>query len=146
MRPADCRPQPTPLAALALYRQVLRHRLLDPGLELYTPETRQYFSRWPLTAARQANELRALDRAWKTAAVISNGPLAVVRFPIGERQAAPYFLCHRQHGWQLDLAARNRLVGFDHRNRWFFRDLDHGYMFAFADWQFDVHGFPQRRR
>lgn len=144
VRAADFRPQETPLATLGLYLQVLRRHLVDPGLELYTPATRRFLQRWQPSTAQQDRELRALDRSWGQATVISNGPLAVVRFPIAERQVAPYFLCRKPHGWQLDLAARGRLVGRNHHGQWFFRNLDHGYMFAFADWQFDAHGFPHR--
>ncbi|WP_157471890.1 TPM domain-containing protein [Desulfuromonas sp. DDH964] len=138
------RAQPTPLATLDLYRQVLRLRLKDPDLDLYTTETRQFLRRWLVTDVQQDNELAALDAAWSHAAVISNGPLAVIRFPIEERRNPPYFLHRKNGGWHLDIAAMNRLVAFNHRNQWHFRNLDHGYMFGFSDWQFDVTGFPHR--
>lgn len=144
LHPERFRAQPTPLATLDLYRQVLRERLKDPDLGLYSVETRQLLRRWLVTDAQQDNELAALDAAWRGAAVISNGPLAVVRFPIEERRNPPYFL-HRKNGvWHLDIAAMNRLITFNHRNQWHFRNLDHGYMFGFSDWQFDVTGFPHR--
>jgi len=142
--PERFRAQAAPLATLDLYRQVLRKRLKDPDLDLYTTETRQLLRRWLVTDAQQDNELAALDAAWRDAAVITNGPLAVIRFPIEERRNPPYFL-HRKNGlWHLDLAAMNRLIAFNHRNQWHFRNLDHGYMFGFSDWQFDVTGFPHR--
>ena len=140
------RAQSTPMATLERYRQVLRERLKDPDLNLYTRETRQFLGRWLVTDAQQDNELAALDEAWGGAAVISNGPLAVIRFPIEARRNPPYFLLRKNGGWQLDLAAMNRLVTFNHRNQWHFRNLDHGFMFGFSDWQFDVNGFPHRGR
>jgi hypothetical protein len=30
-----------------------------------------------------------------------------------------------EDGWQLDFAAMNRLIGFNHLNQWFFRDRSH---------------------
>lgn len=141
----DFPPQPTPLGTLGLYRRILRDHLKESGLGLYTPETRQFLHRWLVTDAQQDNELRALLEVWNSAKVIINGPRAVVRFPLEARRNPPYFLCRREKGWQLDLAAMNRLVGFNHRNQWHFRNLGHGYMFAFADWQFDNNGIPHRK-
>jgi hypothetical protein len=46
----------------------------------------------------------------------------------------------------LDFAAMSRLIGFNHRNQWFFRTLDHSYMFGFADTGFDRNGFPHERQ
>ncbi len=138
-------PQATPLLTLAVYREVLRGHVKDPELPLYTEETRQFFHRWLVTDVQQDNELRGLEEAWGEAEVIVNGPLAVIRFPLESHQNSPYFLRRHKEGWQLDLAAMNRLVGFNHRNQWHFNNLDHGYMFGFGDWQFDTSGFPHRR-
>lgn len=142
--PAAFAPRATPLASLVLYRQVLSRHIKDPDLLLYTPETRRFFHHWVVTDAQQDNELRALDQAWARARVIINGSLAVIRFPIADRRNPPYFLRRSHSGWQLDLAAQNRLILFNHRNQWHFRNLDHGYMFGFRDWHFDAHGFPHR--
>jgi hypothetical protein len=137
-------PQPTPLTALAAYREALRHSVEDPDLELYTPESRQFLGRWQVTAAQQENELRSLEMVWPAAEVIVSGSLAAIRFPLEERRHAPYFLRRHQAGWQLDLAARSRLVVFNSHNQWHFSNLDHGFMFAFRDWRFDAGGFPHR--
>lgn len=51
-------------------------------------------------------------------------------------------LQHPPQGWQLDFASMSQSIGFNHRNQWFFRSREHPYMFAFADWGFDSHGFP----
>jgi len=67
---------------------------------------------------------------------------AVVRFPVENRQASPYFLRRGNQGWMLDFVSMYRFVGFNHKNQWFFRDLEHPYLFAFEDWKFDQHGFP----
>jgi hypothetical protein len=67
---------------------------------------------------------------------------AVIRFPVAERGCAPYFLVRGEQGWMLDFASMSILVGFNHRNQWHMRNLDHPFMFAFEDWRFDQHGFP----
>jgi hypothetical protein len=48
-----------------------------------------------------------------------------------ERHAAPSFIDDRPG---LLTAALNQ---------WFFRDRNHPWMFAFADWEFDGNGFPR---
>jgi uncharacterized membrane protein YgcG len=139
-------PQPTPLATLDVYRQVLRDRSKDPDLDIYTPESRSFFRNWLVTDAQQQNSLKSLDNDFALAAELVQGELAVIRFPVGNRHAAPYYLKNSAHGWQLDFVEMSRTIGFNHRNQWHFRDRSHAYMFAFDDWRFDQHGFPHARR
>lgn len=138
-------PQATPLETLQVYRQVLRDRCKDPQLKIYTPETRQFFSSWLVTDGQQQNALRELERAWPTAKKFERGKLAVIRFPADNRQMAPFYLQLNSSGWQLDFATMSRTIGFNHRNQWHFRHRQHDYMFAFADWRFDQHGYPFAR-
>jgi hypothetical protein len=54
----------------------------------------------------------------------------------------------------LDFASMSRFLGFNHRNQWHLKDLEHPYtpkdpyaprdpyMFGFHDWRFDANGFP----
>ena len=44
----------------------------------------------------------------------------------------------------LDFHAMHRSIRFNHKNQWHFTNLDHAFMFAFADLRFDENGFPQR--
>lgn len=133
----------TPLATLQTYMELLRSRVKDPDLALYTPETRELFHRWLLTDGQQEQELRTLSAALPQAEERVGEGLAVVRFPAAERQSAPYLLRRGEDGWQLDFAAMSRLVGFNHLNQWYFRDRNHPWMFAFADGEFDGNGFPR---
>jgi len=135
-------PQPTPLATLDVYRQALLDRSKDPELEIYTSETRQFLRKWLVTDAQQQNALRELERVFSSAEVLIEQELAVIRFPLADRQASPYFLLLSTDGWQLDFATMSKTIGFNHRNQWHFRDRQHPYMFAFSDWRFDQHGFP----
>jgi hypothetical protein len=121
---------------------VLRGRVKDPDLALYTPETREFFRQWLVTDGQQEQELRILSAALPQAEERTGEALAVVRFPAAESQLAPYLLRRGDDGWQLDFAAMSRLVGFNHLNQWYFRECHHPWMFAFADREFDGKGFP----
>ncbi len=138
--------QSSPLETLQLYGEVVGRHLKSPDLGLYTPETRDFFRQWLVTDAQQDNELRTLDEMLPQAAVIEHGERAVVRFPVTARRAAPYLLRRGPTGWQLDFAAMSRLIGFNHKNQWFFRSSGHEFMFGFTDLDFDRHGFPHSQQ
>ena len=134
--------QPSPQQTLAVYLEVLRGHIKDPNLELYSPETRDFFSKWLVTDAQQDNERRSLEAHIGKGQVLQRDGRAVIRFPVTKRGSAPYFLVRGEEGWMLDFASMCKLVGFNHRNQWHLRSLDNPFMFAFADWRFDQHGFP----
>ncbi|ABA89311.1 protein of unknown function DUF477 [Syntrophotalea carbinolica DSM 2380] len=134
--------QASPEQSLAVYLEVLRARVKDPELGLYSADTRAFFRKWLVTDAQQDNERRTLEAHIGQGQVLRHDGRAVVRFPVTERGAAPYFLIRGEEGWMLDFASMSILVGFNHRNQWHMRSLDHPFMFAFEDWRFDQHGFP----
>ena len=137
-------PRADPLATLHGYLQVLAGRVKDPDLALYTPESRRFFRGWLVTDAQQAHEFRQLSAVLPRARVFVAGDRAVVRFPVVDRQAAPYLLQRGEAGWMLDVAAMHRWIGFNHQNQWHFKTPDHPYRFAFADLRFDAHGLPHQ--
>jgi hypothetical protein len=130
---------------LRRYLKVLQGHIKDPDLGLYTPQTREFFRNWLVTDAQQDNELRTLQGIIDQGRVVAAGDLAVVRFPIKQRLSSPYLLRNGDAGWMLDFAAMSRLIGFNHRNQWFFRSLDHEFMFAFNDLRFDENGFSHEK-
>lgn len=138
----DFVPCSTPLKSLEMYRRVLMHNIKDPNLALFTPATRRFLSNWQVTVGQQNNELRDLEKMISKAVVFESDVLAVIRFPIECRQNSPYFLQKSRDGWQLDFATMNRVIGFNHKNQWFFRNLNHSFEFAFDDWSFDENGYP----
>ena len=138
--------QPTPMATLLQYRASLSARYKNPNLEIYTPETRAFFSDWLVTDAQQQNAMNLLDNNLASAATLEKADLAVIRFPVEKRQISPYFFKKSEYGWQLDFATMSRHIGFNHRNQWHFRSLDHAYSYAFSDWFFDQHGFPHENK
>ena len=135
-------PGSEPLETLRSYLQVLSDHVKDPELELYTAESRAFFRKWLVTDAQQNNERRSLESALGKAQVFKKGDLAVVRFPVADRHNSPYLLRQAADGWQLDFASMTRLIGFNHKNQWFFRTPSHPFLFAFYDWTFDNNGFP----
>jgi hypothetical protein len=141
-RPGEYTAQSTPQATLDAYMQVLRRHVTDPELGIYTDDTRAFFRRWLVTAAQQDNELNKLESTRGSQQTLLSGDLAVIRFPLGDRQACPYFFRRGARGWMLDFAAMSRWIGFNHKNQWFFRATEHPFMFAFDDVVFDRHGFP----
>lgn len=42
----------------------------------------------------------------------------------------------------LDMATMSEVVRMNHRNMWMFKSMDHPFMFAFRDWNFDKNGSP----
>ena len=137
--------QPTPRQTLAMYVQVLEEHVKDPDLGIYTADTRGFFRQWLVTDAQQDNERRTLEKIRDKAKTSISGDLAVIRFPAAGRHASPYFFRLGRRGWMLDFHAMSRIIGFNHKNQWFFRSTDHPFMFAFQDRVFDRHGFPHPR-
>jgi len=141
----DFGPQPSPMQALEKYMQVLSQHIKDPDLGIYTPRTRDFFRQWVVTNAQQDNGLRSLERVVQAAETLVEDDLGVIRFPVEDRHASPYFLEKGDQGWMLDFYAMNQLIRFNHKNQWHFKKTEHKFSFAFTDLRFDTHGFPHKR-
>ncbi|HQI80892.1 MAG TPA: TPM domain-containing protein [Deltaproteobacteria bacterium] len=137
------RPQDSPAKAFEVYRQVLRDRVKDPGLPIYTEKTRTFLRQWLVTDAQQSHEASSLDRGIPFR-IHSRGGLAVIRYPVEERSIPPYFFRKGTEGWMIDLASMSELIGFNHLNQWHFRTMPNEFMFAFPDAVFDKNGYPHR--
>ena len=137
-------PQSTPQKALETYKMVLRGHVKDPELTLYTEETRRFLRQWLVTDAQQDNEFKAITRNGAGEVILSEDR-AVIRFPLNNRQASPFFFRLGPDGWMLDFATMHRSLGFNHKNQWFFRSPEHDFMFAFNDMVLDRNGFPHKR-
>ncbi|MBN2255684.1 MAG: TPM domain-containing protein [Deltaproteobacteria bacterium] len=139
-------PRDTPEETLNRYLTVLRLHIKDPLLGIYTPETRIFFSKWIVTDAQQDNQLISLEKLIDQGTAFRSGNRAVIRFPLSNRQASPYFFRRGPEGWMLDFASMNRCIRFNHRNQWFFSEKHHDFMFAFEDVFLDKNGFPHSKR
>lgn len=135
------KPQLSPEMSLDTYKNVLRFRVKEPNLELFTPKTRKFFSGWVVTDAQQNNELRTLEQEAPEQTIINND-YAVIRYPMGKRTIAPYFFQKRGGRWMLDFWTMSQVIRMNHRNMWMLKSFNHPYMFAFSDWAFDKNGFP----
>jgi hypothetical protein len=122
--------QSSPEGALAVYREVLRNRVKTADLGIYSAETRTWLATRRVTDAQQRAELAALEAAWPSQHVRSDGrSLAIVCFP-GRAESPPYFMRRNESGWVIDLSVMARIVGFDPSNRWFIRAPGSEYAFG----------------
>ena len=134
-------PGRTPEETLRTYMQALQLHIKDPGLPLFTPETRSFFADWVVTDGQQDNELRSLQTAPAGELKVTER-YAVLRYPVAARTHAPFFFTRGEAGWMLDFAAMSKVLRMNHKNMWMMRGTDHPYMFGFEDWTFDRNGFP----
>ncbi len=137
----------TPAATLAAYFAAMGARNADPGLDIYTPETRRMLEGWVVTPAQMDNLVETYRRCHgEPARRGPEGRLAVIRYPPGKRACAPWFFQRVDGAWALDLTMMQRVIRFNHSNYWRFdTSAQHPYRFAFDDWAFDRHGFPKQR-
>jgi len=138
----------SPKDVVAAYLDAMRRRDNSPELDIYTPESRSMMREWLITPAQ-------MDQVARTYAGCSREELryshssdsAVIRYPIAQRQCAPWFLIRGDEGWQLDLTMQQKAIRFGRNNAWRFDfSSDHPYGFAFEDWVLDGNGFPIRSR
>ncbi len=117
----------------------------DPGLDIYTPETRRMLEGWVVTPAQMDNLVTTYRRCHpEPLRLAPGGGRAVIRYPPGERFCAPWFFARMGGAWALDLTMMQRAIRFNHSNYWRFDPgVEHPYGFAFEDWRFDQHGFPR---
>jgi uncharacterized protein len=136
----------SPGETLAAYLAAMAARNADPGLDIYTPETRRMLEGWVVTPAQMDNLVKTYRRCHgEPARRGPEGRLAVIRYPPGERACAPWFFQHVDGAWALDLTMMLRVIRFNASNYWRIdTSAQHPYRFAFDDWVFDRHGFPKQ--
>lgn len=139
-------PGASPLRVVAAYLEAMAAENAAPDLEIYTEATRTMLRDWVVTRA----QMRNISNTYKSCShtrLFQQGAVAVVRYEVGKRACAPFFLRRSAGRWQLDLTAMSGAVRFNHKNQWRFTNgPDPAFAFAFADWRFDDHGFPHAKR
>lgn len=131
-----------PLEVVEAYLRAMTTRDARPNLSLYSAETRRMLRDWVVTPAQMDNIARVY-RGCRTGGVRIRANLAAVRYDVGQRQCAPFFLRREQGEWKLDLAAASSSIRFNHENHWrFHTPITHEYRFAFEDWRIDGNGVP----
>lgn len=138
----------TPEATVAAYLTAMAARNARADLALYSEDSRRILGSWTMTPGQMDNVAETYRGCPGGEVRYGAGSdLAVVRYPATARRCSPWFLRREGGRWTLDLAAAQRLIRFNHRNQWRMPDPDgHPYVFAFADWRFDRHGFPMADR
>ena len=134
----------SPQETLDAYAMAMSATNLRPDLEIYTLDTRDMLANWVVTAAQADNAVRSIRQCGNAETLISDdGHLAVMRYPVAERQCNPYFFRHENGRWRLDLTMMQRAIRFGRGNQWHFQPgTDHPYAFAFSDREFDSNGYP----
>jgi hypothetical protein len=134
--------QPTPELAWERFLELNRRRIKNADLGIYDEAARRLVDGFS-SEAGQAHIARLYADAKHTIRV-SGERAAVVFLEDPDHTLAPWFFHRTQDGWQLDGGMYPDVIGYNDKNQWRFRQLDHPYMFAFADFRFDRHGFAFR--
>ena len=133
-------PQPTPGGAWARFLEINRRLIKDTSLGLYDEATQAHLRKRPNTDAGQKHLANLYDG--HSPMIRQQGDRAVILFLDDlDHLRAPWFFHRGVDGWQLDGSVLPNVIVYNHRNQWRFNSLDHPYMFAFDDYDFDQHGF-----
>lgn len=133
------RAQSSPADTHAGYLAWLSQPVFDPDVDLFTPGSRKYLSRFPITPAYQ--QFILLGEYGKRYRVIERGDLALLYFT-STPFTSPHFLVNEDGVWRLDMIAevsntRERVGGI---YTWDYRGQGDRYTQAFADLVTDVQG------
>jgi uncharacterized protein len=131
-----------PLQVVETYHERMAKRDARADLSLYSSDTVAMLRNWVVTPAQMDN-VAATYRGCTVDGVRIRNDAAVVRYRVGQRQCAPYFLRRENDAWKLDLTAMSSVIRFNDENQWrFHTPMPSAYGFAFEDWRIDRNGFP----
>jgi uncharacterized protein len=138
----------SPANVLAQYLGTMQNGDANPDLDIYTPTTRRMLRQWVMTPAQMDNIVTTYRRCHAEAErVDSNRRYGVIRYPVSERQCAPWFFENADGTWALDLTMMQLAIRFGRDNSWHFdRNAEHPYKYAFEDWVLDSQGYPHQKR
>ena len=141
---ADVLAGETPEQTVLAYIRAMAEHNMRPDLTLYTEETRRMLAEWVTTTAQADNLVKTYrDCRALPARIDPQRQWAVIRYPVAQRQCAPWFLRREQGAWRLDLLTMQQVIRFGRSNAWHFNlEVEHPYRFAFSDWRFDRNGYP----
>lgn len=131
--------QATPQAAWARFLELNRRRIKATDLGIYDDRARAIVGRTNSNAGQDHIAGLYSDESYTIR--VEGDRAAVVFLDDSNHLLAPWFFHRTAEGWQLDGSMYPDVIGYNHRNQWFFRRRDHPYMFAFEDFSFDRHGF-----
>lgn len=143
----------TPGKTVERYLEAMGRRNDRVDLAIYTRNTREMLKDWTVTPAQMDSVARAYrdcGPAEELRGPARGGDLAVVRYPLEQRQCSPWFLRREESHWRLDLAAQQQLIGFGRDNQWHLNTKVRSgnrnpWFFGFMDWSMDRNGYPLRK-
>lgn len=137
----------SPAETLTIYFAALKQRNKNPGLAIYTPATQQMLRDWVMTAPQMDNLVHTYSLCnAEPSRIDKSRRYAVIRYPTHQKQCSPWFFEFIDGTWALDLTMMQRAIRFGRDNAWHFeRGAPQPYDYAFADWEFDSHGFPREK-
>lgn len=145
--PTELRSGDSPTRVLMQYFTRMQDRDGNPELDIYTPASRHMLRDWVMTPAQMDNILKSYGRCQaEEERIDTGGRYGVIRYPVRQRQCAPWFFENIDGAWALDLTMMQRAIRFGRDNSWHFDPYaEHPYDYAFLDWSFDSQGFPRER-
>ena len=134
----------TPEEVLILYLTVMKQHNNNPDLPIYTEHSKQMLKTWKVTPSQMDNMVRTYNSCNPDETKYdSTDLLAVIHYPVNQKQCSPWFFQKVGDIWKLDLTMMQKAVRFDNKNQWHFvPGVTHHYGFAFSDWTFDSAGYP----
>ncbi|MBU1453349.1 MAG: TPM domain-containing protein [Proteobacteria bacterium] len=139
-------PGEDPRETLLAYQAAMAAGNKDPELEIFSDATRTMLREWTVTPVQMRNAAKGIQRCSAYPSQIfynHEERLAVIRYPVQERQCHPWFFTEEGGKWRLDLKTMQQAIGFNQKNQYHFRE-DHSYSFAFTDLRFDRNGYPHK--
>ncbi len=133
-----------PRATLLVYQTAMANGNKDPELNIYTDATRAMLKEWTVTPVQMRNAAQGIQRCSAYSSQVfynHDEQLAVIRYPVQQRQCHPWFFKEKEGKWRLDFNAMQQAIGFNQKNQYHFRG-DHPYSYAFTDLNFDKNGYP----
>lgn len=140
-------PGKDPRETLLAYQAAMAAGNKDPGLDIYTDASNAMLREWTVTPVQMRNAVQGIQRcsAYPSQVFYNDEErLAVIRYPVQQRQCHPWFFREEAGSWRLDLKTMQQAIGFNQKNQYHFRG-DHPYSFAFSELRFDKNGYPHER-
>lgn len=144
LEPDEFGAQPTAELAWKCFLEVNRRGIKEVDLGIYDEASRALLRRRPNTDASQDEIARLFTGAAYEIRQLADR--AAIVFPEDtDHRLAPWFFHRTGAGWVLDGAALPPVIGYNHRNQWRFKTVDHPYAFAFEEWHIDRQGVATYR-
>jgi len=136
----------TPDDILEKYFQSLREHNKNPNLDIFTKDTKKFFSKWTVTDINQNNELRFASHC-QNRNYYTEGDYAVLLYTLEPRTCSPYLFKKEDGVWRIDIATMAKTLRFNKDMMWHFdmnkkTEFLSPYEFAFKNFNYDTNGYP----